>query len=87
MRALTANKTIEKLLADPFVGIGLTDREREVARLSSRGWNGPEIAEKLDIGRATVKTHLRAIRRKLGVVNLTEYVIADIEAILKGAYR
>jgi two-component system nitrate/nitrite response regulator NarL len=45
----------------------LTGREREVLQLASEGWNGPEIARKLFLSRATVKTHLSNIYDKLEV--------------------
>lgn len=45
----------------------LTDREREVLQLASEGWNGPEIARKLFLSPATVKTHLANIYDKLEV--------------------
>lgn len=47
----------------------LTGREREVATLTSSGLTNEQIAGKLMIAPETVKFHLKAIFRKLGVEN------------------
>jgi DNA-binding CsgD family transcriptional regulator len=52
---------------DPFVGRGLSEREREIARLIVSGVGNKEIAERLDISYNTVKNHVASIFRKLGV--------------------
>lgn len=48
---------------------GLTPREREVARLLTRGATNEEIAQKLFISRYTVKDHAKAVYAKLGVTS------------------
>ena len=48
---------------------GLTSREREILRLLARGTSRTEIAEELFISINTLKTHLKAIYRKMGVSN------------------
>jgi two-component system nitrate/nitrite response regulator NarL len=45
----------------------LTDREREVLALLCDGLSAPQIAERLFLGTATVKTHLAHLYGKLGV--------------------
>jgi PAS domain S-box-containing protein len=45
----------------------LSEREIEILRVSAEGLSGPEIAERLVISRATVKTHFQNIYEKLGV--------------------
>jgi two-component system response regulator DesR len=45
----------------------LTDREVEVLRLASADLSNPQIAEALHISAGTVRNHLSAIYRKLGV--------------------
>jgi DNA-binding CsgD family transcriptional regulator len=45
----------------------LTPRELEVLCLAAQGNSGPEIAARLFVGRATIKTHFENIYRKLGV--------------------
>ena len=46
---------------------GLTKRECEVLALLAEGRNEPYVEEALGIGRATVKTHITHIYRKVGV--------------------
>lgn len=47
--------------------IQLTPREIEVLTLAARGYSGPEIARRLVVSPATVKTHFAHIHEKLGV--------------------
>jgi DNA-binding CsgD family transcriptional regulator/tetratricopeptide (TPR) repeat protein len=50
----------------------LTVTEVKVAALVAEGHTNPEIAERLVMGRATVKTHVSSILRKLGLANRTQ---------------
>ncbi len=50
----------------------LTVTESRVAALVGAGHTNPEIAERLVMGRATVKTHVSNILRKLGLTNRTQ---------------
>ena len=50
----------------------LTATEAKVAALVAEGRTNPEIAEALIMGRATVKTHVSNILRKLGLTNRTQ---------------
>jgi DNA-binding NarL/FixJ family response regulator len=45
----------------------LTDRERDILRLAQRGLPNPQIARALHLSSGTVRNHLSAIYRKLGV--------------------
>jgi two-component system, NarL family, nitrate/nitrite response regulator NarL len=56
-------------------------REREVMRLTAQGLSGPEIAEALGIGAATVKTYMQRVYRKLGVADRAAMVA---EAMRRG---
>jgi len=54
---------------------GLTGRQREVARLLGHGFTNKAIGSMLGLTENTVKVHVAAIFRALGVSNRTEAVI------------
>lgn len=54
----------------------LTATEAKVAALVAEGRTNPEIAAALIMGRATVKTHVSNILRKLGLTNRTQLAAA-----------
>ncbi|SNS54667.1 two component transcriptional regulator, LuxR family [Geodermatophilus pulveris] len=53
----------------------LTDRQREVAELVAQGLSNEEIAGRLFLSLATVKSHLTASMRRLGIRSRTELAI------------
>ncbi|GAA0589792.1 response regulator transcription factor [Kribbella sandramycini] len=53
---------------------GLTARETEVLRLIAQGLSNPEIAARLFIGEATVKTHINNTFAKIGARHRAEAV-------------
>lgn len=57
-------------------GRGLTARQQEIATLLMNGHSNKEIGMRLGLAEITVKTHLTAIFRQLGVVNRTQAVVA-----------
>lgn len=54
-------------MADPLSG-----RESEILATLTEGLSNKEIARRLDISEATVKTHLKGIMRKTGAANRTQ---------------
>jgi len=52
----------------------LTDRERNVLRLTAQGYSAPEIGERLFISPKTVDTYKQRIGEKLGLTHRAEYV-------------
>lgn len=58
----------------------LTDREREVLTLIGRGLTNDELAQRLVISRATVKTHIAHLLAKLGARDRAQLVIAAYES-------
>jgi DNA-binding CsgD family transcriptional regulator len=62
----------------------LTPTEREVARLVTEGLSNPDIASRLFISRATVKTHLAHVFTKLDVINRAQLVALATRAAAEG---
>ncbi len=56
------------------LGQDLTERERDVLKLLVEGYSNPAIAERLSVGRSTIKTHVSHILEKLGVNSRLEAV-------------
>jgi NarL family two-component system response regulator LiaR len=63
----------------PGVGFDLTDREREILALLTRGLSNLEISDQLTISMATVKYHLTNIFSKLGAKNRVEAATTALE--------
>ncbi|MBI5936293.1 MAG: response regulator transcription factor [Betaproteobacteria bacterium] len=59
-------------IADGSVLSRLTDRQREVLRLLADGKTNKQICRDLELSEGTVKVHLNAVYRVLGVANRTE---------------
>lgn len=87
--ALLSPRVTRRLIAE-FVGRpertlgrvsleGVTDREREVLLLIARGFSNVEIAARLYLGMATVKTHISRLFVKLQARDRAQLVIAAYE--------
>lgn len=70
-RGLTAR---DPLKADRERYEKLTDRERDVLRLTANGYSAPEIGEQLFISPKTVDTYKQRINEKLGFAHRADYV-------------
>jgi DNA-binding NarL/FixJ family response regulator len=68
----------------PGAQLGLTERESEVLQAMVRGLSNAGIGRELHISEETVKSHVRAVLRKLGVSDRTQAVAL---ALKKGMVR
>lgn len=70
----------EAVTPDPGTVLGLSGRQVDVLRLLIEGKANKEICRLLTLSESTVKTHLSAIFRKLGVNSRTQAVVAVARA-------
>lgn len=56
--------------------VGLTERQAQVLALMVRGLSNREIAERLELSEGTVKIHVTAIFKTLGVTSRTQALVA-----------
>lgn len=70
-----AANAVISMATQPAIGHNLTTREREVLTLMAAGLSNLQIAERLSVGRATIKSHVSNLLKKLGVATRTEAVV------------
>ena len=74
MKMKTVRRDAKGLRAEVRAGPTLTAREREVLQLEAQGLSYKLIAAQLDLSESTVRNHLYAARRKLGVHSALEAI-------------
>jgi two-component system, NarL family, response regulator LiaR len=74
-----AQALIQRAIQPKPRGHDLSPREREVLALMVQGLNNPDIAERLVVGRSTIKFHVSSILSKLGVESRTEAVALAVQ--------
>ena len=78
LEPIVASKLLRQVRHPATPDVRITVRELEVLRLVARGRQNKEIARDLAVTERTVKFHLSALMRKLGVSNRVEAVSAAI---------
>lgn len=75
-RRLLSHFNLPAVAAPAPANDGLTEREREVLQLVSKGFSVPQAAKAMVISPHTAHTHIKAVYRKLAVASRAEAVLA-----------
>ncbi|WP_156724263.1 response regulator transcription factor [Streptomyces apocyni] len=84
VRTLAAEHARSRPAPPPPWAARLTERESDVLRLMATGLTNGELAKRLGVGPATVKTHVASVLAKTGTRDRTQAVIAAYEAGIVG---
>ena len=83
--ALASKKKRREIKQDPFASRQtLSESEREVIELLSRGWTAREIGEHMALNSRTIERHIENLRLKMNARNVA-HLIAN--AFLKGTLK
>jgi DNA-binding NarL/FixJ family response regulator len=84
---VVTRRLVERFVRRPPPGAGiperlsaLTDREVQVMREVARGMTNREVAQRLVLSDATVKTHVASVLRKLGLRDRVQLVVCAYES-------
>lgn len=75
-RRLLSHFSLPVAQVAPAANDTLTEREREVLQLVSKGYSVPQAAKALEISPHTAHTHIKGVYRKLSVASRAEAVLA-----------
>jgi two-component system, NarL family, response regulator LiaR len=78
LSAQAAARLVRELQAPEASTDGLTERETDVLRMLAQGKSNKEIAQALNIGEQTVKSHVSHILDKLGISSRTQAALYAI---------
>lgn len=81
---VVAARLVEALAAQDEPLDRLTSRERDVLALIGQGYPNKRIARELELSEKTVKNHVGAVLRKLGVADRTQAAVLAVRAGLVG---
>ncbi|WP_408897420.1 response regulator [Nocardioides sp. R1-1] len=84
LSALLDNQ-FQAAVAPPAAYLALTDKEREVFGAVAKGLSNQEIAGRVFLSESTVKTHVGAVLRKLGLRDRVQIVVFAHEHGLAGS--
>ena len=86
LHPVLTRRLLDKFAASPRPGapsadaLGVTEREAEVLRYVAHALSNGEIAARMNLGEATVKSHLASLMRKLGLRDRVQAVVFGYES-------
>jgi DNA-binding NarL/FixJ family response regulator len=80
------NRSIDVLIGDERSKV-LSNREREIALLVTRGLSNKELARELGISPGTIKSHVHSILQKLGASNRYSLMVRSTQEAPLSEFR